>query len=89
MDAHAERSTRVHWFGCGVRMPSPQGLASGGNGRGRCGLHGSTAGHGRQEHAARPALLWVVGPRRPEVEEALRPLDGHRTVTEARIGYID
>ena len=22
--AHAERSTRVHWFGCGVRLPSPQ-----------------------------------------------------------------
>ena len=34
MDAHAERITRVHWFGCGVRMPSPQGLASGGSGRG-------------------------------------------------------
>ena len=25
---------RVHWFGCGVRLPSPQGLASGGNSRG-------------------------------------------------------
>ena len=24
----------VHWFGCGVRLPSPQGLASGGNSRG-------------------------------------------------------
>ena len=24
-----------HWFGCGVRLPSPQGLASGGNSRGR------------------------------------------------------
>ena len=35
VDAHAERSTRVHWFGCGVRLPSPQGLASGGNSRGR------------------------------------------------------
>ena len=34
MDAHAERSKRVHWFGCGVRLPSPQGLASGGNSRG-------------------------------------------------------
>ena len=31
----AERSTRFHWFGCGVRLPSPQGLASGGNSRGR------------------------------------------------------
>ena len=34
MVAHAERSTRVHWFGCGVRLPSPQGLASGGISRG-------------------------------------------------------
>ena len=24
VDAHLERSTRVHWFGCGVRLPSPQ-----------------------------------------------------------------
>ena len=23
VDAHMERSTRVHWFGCGVRLPSP------------------------------------------------------------------
>ena len=35
VDAHAERSSRVHSFGCGVRLPSPQGLASGGNSRGR------------------------------------------------------
>ena len=35
VDTHAERSTRVHWFGCGVRLPSPQGLASGVNSRGR------------------------------------------------------
>ena len=34
-------------------------------------------------------LLWAAGARRPEVEEALRPLDGHRTVTAARIVYID
>ena len=34
VDAHAERSMRVHRFGCGVRLPSPQGLASGGNSRG-------------------------------------------------------
>ena len=34
MEARAERSTRVHWFGCGVRLPSPQVLASGGNSRG-------------------------------------------------------
>src|SRR3954466_10382648 len=25
---------RVHWFGCGVRLSSPQGRASGGNSRG-------------------------------------------------------
>ena len=24
VDAHAERSTRVHSVGCGVRLPSPQ-----------------------------------------------------------------
>ena len=24
VDAHAKRSTRVHWFGCSVRLPSPQ-----------------------------------------------------------------
>ena len=35
VDAHAERSMRIHSFGCGVRLPSPQGLASGGNSRGR------------------------------------------------------
>ena len=34
MDAHAERSTRVDWFGCGVRLSSPQGLASDGSSRG-------------------------------------------------------
>ena len=88
-EAHAERSTRVHWFGYGVRLPSPQGLASGGNSRGRGVLRGSTAGHGRQEHEARPTLVWAAGARRPEVEEALRPLDEYRTVTGARIVHID
>ena len=34
MEARAERSMRVRSFGCGVRLPSPQGLASGGNSRG-------------------------------------------------------
>ena len=34
MDAHAERSTRVHWFGYGVKLPSPQVPASSGNSRG-------------------------------------------------------
>ena len=35
VDAHAERSMRVHWFDYGVSLPSPQGLASGGSSRGR------------------------------------------------------
>ena len=35
VEARAERSTRVHWFNCGVRLPLPQGLASGGNSTGR------------------------------------------------------
>ena len=50
---------------------------------------GSTAGHGRQEQAARTTLIWAAGARRPEVEEALRPLDGHSTVIRARIVYND
>ena len=45
MEARAKRSTRVHWFGCGVRLPSPQGLASGGNSRG-----------GEASAAAQPAM---------------------------------
>ena len=52
-------------------------------------LRGSTAGHERQEQVAQPVMLWVAGARRPEVEEARQPLDGHRTVTIARIVYID
>ena len=44
MDAHAETSLRVHWFGCGVRLPSPQGLDSSGNSRG-----------GKASMAAQPA----------------------------------
>ena len=34
VEARAKRSTRVHWFGCAMRLPSPQGLARGGNSRG-------------------------------------------------------
>ena len=34
MDAHTEGSTWVDCFGYSVRLPSPQGLASGGNSRG-------------------------------------------------------
>ena len=49
VDAHAERSMRVHSFGCGVRLPLLQGLASGGSSRGRGGLRGITTGHGGQE----------------------------------------
>ena len=50
---------------------------------------GSIARHGRQEQAAWSALVWAAGTRRLEVQEARRPLDGHRTVTAARIVYID
>ena len=35
VEARAERTTRVHWFGCGVKLPSSQGLASYGNSTGR------------------------------------------------------
>ena len=51
VDAHAERSTRVHWFGCGVRLPSPQGLASGGSSRGdeaSSAAHPATRGRSRR-----------------------------------------
>ena len=34
-------------------------------------------------------LLWAAGARRSDVEEARCPLDGHRTVTDARLLYID
>ena len=34
VEARAERTMRVHWFGCGVRLPLLQDLASGGNSRG-------------------------------------------------------
>ena len=34
MEARVERSTRVHWFACGEKLTSLQGLASGGNSRG-------------------------------------------------------
>ena len=33
--------------------------------------------------------FWAAEARRPELEEALRPLDGHRTVTGVRIVHID
>ena len=34
VEACTERSMRVHWFGCSVRLSSPQGPASGGSSRG-------------------------------------------------------
>ena len=45
MEGRAERSMRVHWFGCGVRPPSPQGLA-------RVGI----VGGGEASAAAQPAM---------------------------------
>ena len=85
VEAHAERTTRVHWFGCGVRLPSPQGLASGGSSRGRRGLNGSTAGHWRQEQAVSPTLVLAVGARRAAIEEATGTFDSNPTFTAARI----
>ena len=85
MEAHAERSMRVHWFSYGVRLPSPQGLASGGSSRGRRGLIGSIAGHWRQEQLVSPALVWAAGARRAAIEEAAGPFDSNPTVTAARI----
>ena len=42
---------------------------------------GSTASHGRSEQAVQPALVWVAGAGRSEIEEARRPLDGNPTGT--------
>ena len=45
MEARAKRSTWVHWFSCGVRLMSLQGLAGGGNSSG-----------GEASVAAQPAM---------------------------------
>ena len=52
---------------------------------GRGSLCGSTSNHGRREQAVLPALIWAARTGRSEIEEARRPLDGHPTVTAARI----
>ena len=57
MEARAKRSTRVHWFGCGVRLPSPQGLASGGNSRGGEASAAAQPAAGRREQAVPPVLV--------------------------------
>ena len=44
VEARVERSTRVHWFGCGVRLPSPQGLASGGGSEASAAAQPATGG---------------------------------------------
>ena len=62
VEARAERTTRVHWFGCGVRLPSPQGLASGGNSRGVWVSRGmawpavGVVGGGEASAASQPAM---------------------------------
>ena len=61
------------------------GQASGGSRVGRGSLRGIIAGHKRREQAIPPALVYVAGPGRSEIEEARRPLDGHPTLTAARI----
>ena len=45
VEARTKRSTRVHWFDCGVRLPSPQGLAAVG-----------IVGDGEASAAAQPAM---------------------------------
>ena len=80
MDARAERSTRVHRFGCGVRLPSSQNnrgcgcLASGGSSRG---AEACVAAQPATEvGAGGPAgAALAAGARRPEIEETRRPLD--------------
>ena len=52
---------------------------------GRGSLRGITAGHKRREQAVPPMLVLAAGAGRSEIEEARRPLDGHPTVTAARI----
>ena len=71
MEARVERSTRFHWFDCGVRLPSLQNN-SGGSSRGRLGLRDGTAGHGRREQAVPPALLW----RLEQEDQRLKKHDG-------------
>ena len=43
---------------------------------------------GRREQAVPPALVSAAGAGIAQIEEALRPLDGYRTVTGARIVHI-
>ena len=84
---HVQYSFDGSWSLTTLTMPRREHHGGGrprGLGRGRrgaepqeAGAGGSTAGHERQEQAARPALLWAAGARRPEVEEALWPLGGH------------
>ena len=45
VDTHVERSTRVHWFGCGVRLPALQNNR--GVGEWRDGLASSESSRGR------------------------------------------
>ena len=84
VDAHAERSTTVHWFGCVVRLPLPQGLASGGSSRGVEASTTAQSATGRRSRRS-PALVWAAGARSAAIEEAAGPFDSNPTVTAARI----
>ena len=60
-EAHAERSTRVHWFGCSVSLSSPQGLASGGCSRGsEASMAAQPAIGGRSRWSPRRWFGWLV-----------------------------
>ena len=56
VDAHAERSTRVHWFGCGVKLPSLQNNRGVGEWRDGLASGGSSMGCGEASAAAQPAM---------------------------------
>ena len=101
MDAHAESSTSVHWFGCGVRLPSPQNNRGVWVSRGMAWPVVGVVGGGEASAASQPATgVWSTRHDRRwfgrlEQEDQrlkkhyVRLLDGHRTVTGARIVHID
>ena len=65
-------------------------MASGGSSRGGEAAVAAESQPATGGRSTRHDRRWFgLGARRPEVEEALQPLDEHRMVTGARIVYID
>ena len=56
VDIHAERSTRVHWFGYGVRLPSPQNNKGCGVSSGMAWSVVAVVGGGEAFATAQPAM---------------------------------